>query len=372
MLLAPALKAPPREIAERLAEALGRRLGDRLERAEVAGPGFLNLFLADSWYADAAAQVLDAGEGYGGGGSDATLGVFQHVGGALSGLGPRRHRNAREIFLQLRGDVGDLQDPWRRARLLQHLAARARVVARDRAQRRPIDHEGAVPCSVSPPLAHRRCSSPTRASCHRRSNTARCSAPAAARPARTGSGARDRPRTRPGETASRGLARQAAAAPLRRESTSRLSSCVSSPRCWDPGCRRLESTHCRAKTLPRIGRSLSGAQSEACHSASSAASGGMPGHQAARSDCAWCCKTSGVTAAGATTSPGVGVDVLCDVQPERASTLGLALRCRWGHGAARVRRVVCMRGVPGEHPQAMSSLRDLFAGRSVRGCLGGV
>jgi hypothetical protein len=36
-------------------------------------------------------------------------------------------------------------------------------------------HEGAVPCSLSPPLAHRRCSSPTRASCHRRSNTARCS-----------------------------------------------------------------------------------------------------------------------------------------------------------------------------------------------------
>jgi arginyl-tRNA synthetase len=67
MLLAPSLKAPPREIAERLAAALGRRLGDRLERAEVAGPGFLNLFLTDAWYADAAAQVLDAGEGYGGG-----------------------------------------------------------------------------------------------------------------------------------------------------------------------------------------------------------------------------------------------------------------------------------------------------------------
>src|SRR3954452_584432 len=67
MLLAPALKAPPREIAERLAEVLGRRLGDRLDRAEVAGPGFLNLFLADAWYADAAAEVLAAGDGYGGG-----------------------------------------------------------------------------------------------------------------------------------------------------------------------------------------------------------------------------------------------------------------------------------------------------------------
>src|SRR3954464_15784615 len=58
MLLAPALKAAPREIAGRLGEALGERLGDQLERVEVAGPGFLNLFLADAWYAGAAAHVL--------------------------------------------------------------------------------------------------------------------------------------------------------------------------------------------------------------------------------------------------------------------------------------------------------------------------
>ena len=44
MLLAPALGAPPREIAERLADALAARLGPALERVEVAGPGFLNLF----------------------------------------------------------------------------------------------------------------------------------------------------------------------------------------------------------------------------------------------------------------------------------------------------------------------------------------
>ena len=56
MLLAPALKAPPREIAERLGAALQERLGDAVDRVEVAGPGFLNLFLADAWYADAAAQ----------------------------------------------------------------------------------------------------------------------------------------------------------------------------------------------------------------------------------------------------------------------------------------------------------------------------
>jgi arginyl-tRNA synthetase len=67
MLLAPALKAPPREIAERLGEALRERLGERVERVEVAGPGFLNVFLADAWYTAAAAQVLAAGEDWGGG-----------------------------------------------------------------------------------------------------------------------------------------------------------------------------------------------------------------------------------------------------------------------------------------------------------------
>jgi arginyl-tRNA synthetase len=70
MLLAPALKAPPREIAERLGEALTRRLGDRVERVEVAGPGFLNVFLADAWYAAAAAHVLAAGGEFGAGGAD--------------------------------------------------------------------------------------------------------------------------------------------------------------------------------------------------------------------------------------------------------------------------------------------------------------
>jgi arginyl-tRNA synthetase len=66
MLLAPVLGEPPRAIAERLAETLAERLGDRLDRAEVAGPGFLNLFLADPWYRDALRGVLDAGDAYGG------------------------------------------------------------------------------------------------------------------------------------------------------------------------------------------------------------------------------------------------------------------------------------------------------------------
>ena len=66
MLLAPVLGEPPRTIAEKLAETLAERLGDRLDRAEVAGPGFLNLFLADTWYRDALRDVLEAGDEFGG------------------------------------------------------------------------------------------------------------------------------------------------------------------------------------------------------------------------------------------------------------------------------------------------------------------
>jgi arginyl-tRNA synthetase len=65
MLLAPALGAPPREIAERLGERVRERLGDAVDRVEVAGPGFLNVFLADSWYVEAVGEVLAAGSDWG-------------------------------------------------------------------------------------------------------------------------------------------------------------------------------------------------------------------------------------------------------------------------------------------------------------------
>jgi len=66
MLLAPVLKAPPRDVAGRLGDALRGRL-DALDRVEVAGPGFLNLWLGDAWFRDALQAVLDAGDAYGGG-----------------------------------------------------------------------------------------------------------------------------------------------------------------------------------------------------------------------------------------------------------------------------------------------------------------
>ncbi|HMJ03945.1 MAG TPA: arginine--tRNA ligase [Conexibacter sp.] len=69
MLLAPAVGQPPREIAEQLGQEIQQRMGAGLARYEIAGPGFLNLFLADSWHAEALAHVLELGERYGAGGA---------------------------------------------------------------------------------------------------------------------------------------------------------------------------------------------------------------------------------------------------------------------------------------------------------------
>jgi arginyl-tRNA synthetase len=69
MLLAPALRRPPRDIAEQVGSALRDLLDGDLERFEVAGPGFVNLFLADDWYRRALRTVLEAGERFGAGGA---------------------------------------------------------------------------------------------------------------------------------------------------------------------------------------------------------------------------------------------------------------------------------------------------------------
>ena len=67
MLLAPALKAPPREIAEAVGDRLGTGLGVELDRAEVAGPGFLNLFLSDAWFRHALEGLRARGDRFGAG-----------------------------------------------------------------------------------------------------------------------------------------------------------------------------------------------------------------------------------------------------------------------------------------------------------------
>ncbi len=61
--LAPAQKRAPRELAEELVAAAAT-LPD-VARAEVAGPGFVNLFLADAWFGRALAEALQPGFGGG-------------------------------------------------------------------------------------------------------------------------------------------------------------------------------------------------------------------------------------------------------------------------------------------------------------------
>ena len=62
MLLAPALGEQPRGTAEKLAAELDRALTGSLERVDVAGPGFLNLFLSEGWYRGAASELAAQGD----------------------------------------------------------------------------------------------------------------------------------------------------------------------------------------------------------------------------------------------------------------------------------------------------------------------
>ena len=68
MQLAPVRKRSPRELGEELAAAA---LGlDEVERAEVAGPGFVNLWLAPGWFGEALAEMLEAGAAFGSGSAE--------------------------------------------------------------------------------------------------------------------------------------------------------------------------------------------------------------------------------------------------------------------------------------------------------------
>jgi len=138
MLLTKRLGQPPREIAQRIAAALGEHLGASLTSADVAGPGFLNLVLDDAWYAAAVADVLAAGDTWGGGGADPPLAVTVefvsanptgpvHVGGTRNAaygdalarlLAFQGHRVHREFY------VNDFGSQTRR--LGESIQARAR------------------------------------------------------------------------------------------------------------------------------------------------------------------------------------------------------------------------------------------------------
>jgi len=63
--LAPQQRRSPRDLAAELAAQADDH--PAVERTEVAGPGFLNLWLADAWYGDTLAEIANAGRDYGAG-----------------------------------------------------------------------------------------------------------------------------------------------------------------------------------------------------------------------------------------------------------------------------------------------------------------
>ncbi|MBK5110357.1 MAG: arginine--tRNA ligase [Thermoleophilia bacterium] len=61
MVMSKSLGRPPREVAAELSALIEADLGDLLDRTEIAGPGFINLFLADEWYRRAITSLADGG-----------------------------------------------------------------------------------------------------------------------------------------------------------------------------------------------------------------------------------------------------------------------------------------------------------------------
>jgi len=70
---------------------------------------------------------------------ETALGVGQKRRNSLGLVRPSRDRNARQIALELRCDVGNHQDPVFLAHGVEHLLARARVITGDAGQCRPVD-----------------------------------------------------------------------------------------------------------------------------------------------------------------------------------------------------------------------------------------
>ena len=63
MVWARALKKSPRMIADIILSKIDK--GGYIERLEIAGPGFINIFLSDSFYSDVVLSVLESGDNYG-------------------------------------------------------------------------------------------------------------------------------------------------------------------------------------------------------------------------------------------------------------------------------------------------------------------
>jgi arginyl-tRNA synthetase len=63
LVLAPRVGRPPRAVAETVAALIPK--DDLVRRVEVAGPGFINLFLSDRWLHDLLSEILERGPDFG-------------------------------------------------------------------------------------------------------------------------------------------------------------------------------------------------------------------------------------------------------------------------------------------------------------------
>ena len=149
MLLAPALGEQPRGTAEKLAEELGKSLEGTVERVEVAGPGFLNLFLADAWYRRAAGELAEQGERLGrpAGADEVTERInVEFVSANPTGPGDRGERAARGLR-RLGRPAARVHRPPRGARVLHQRprrpdrpASRQSIAARMKGE--PVPEDG--------------------------------------------------------------------------------------------------------------------------------------------------------------------------------------------------------------------------------------
>ncbi len=65
MVFASVVERNPREIAQEVVDKLEDSLAVELEKTEIAGPGFVNLYLSDDWFKQSLKIVLESGEDFG-------------------------------------------------------------------------------------------------------------------------------------------------------------------------------------------------------------------------------------------------------------------------------------------------------------------
>jgi len=102
LALAGRLGRPPREVAQAIAEVLPPV--PFVERVEVAGPGFLNIFVTDEWLHDALRDVITSGEAYGRAESNGLRAQVEFVSGNPTGpltLGTARNAAIGDALARL-------------------------------------------------------------------------------------------------------------------------------------------------------------------------------------------------------------------------------------------------------------------------------